>query len=113
MAVMLLDESDVKTFYPFQGGMEVCTPLADKEKKMCSELLDIQNSNIKRIFASKLASKEIHQLSKSVELGRDIEVKIFNITVEESVKEALYEASRQLTDFDYDEVEINNDTLSP
>lgn len=104
MAVFLIDVDDLSEFYPFSGELNICTPLEDHQKKVVSEHLKIQQSNLKVIFSNNLSVQDVKRLSKSVKIDSEFKEKIYKAAVVENIKAAMYELKREAKAPEFDDV---------
>lgn len=113
MSVLLLDKDDLSEFYPFSGDLNICTPLEDHQKKVVSEHLKIQQSNLKVIFSNNLSVQDVKRISKSVTIDPVFKEKIYKSAVVENIKAALYELKRDAKAPQFEDVPDPVDDFKP
>lgn len=113
MSVLLVDKEDITAFYPFFGDLNICTPLEDHQKKVVSEHLKIQQSNLKVIFSNNLNVQDVKRLNKSVRVGLEFQEKIYKASVAENIKAAMYELKRDPNAPEFEDVPDPVDNFKP
>lgn len=113
MAVFLIDVDDLSEFYPFSGVLNICTPLEDHQKKVVSEHLKIQQSNLKVIFSNNLSLQDVKRLNKSVKLDTEFQEKIYKAAVVENIKAAMYVFKREAKAPEFGDVPDPEDAPQP
>lgn len=113
MAVFLINVDDLSEFYPFSGVLNICTPLEDHQKKVVSEHLKIQQSNLRVIFSNNLSVQDVKRLNKSVKIDTEFQEKIYKAAVVENIKAAMYVFKREAKAPEFEDIPDPEDAPQP